>query len=133
MSDERLARIDFHESTPTVVIEKGKSRNVASLSPVSRAKITPNCFDLLCTIGQGAFGKVLQVRYKPTLQIYAMKIVCKNVLVKKNSVSYMKAERDIMTKINHPFVAKLKFAFQTDRHVYLVMPYVAGILNGKRV
>lgn len=41
-------------------------------------------------------------------------------------MSYMKAERDIMCKINHPFLVRLKYAFQTEKNVYLVMPYIAG-------
>jgi serine/threonine protein kinase len=31
-----------------------------------------------------------------------------------------------MTKINHPFLINLRFAFQTNNNVYLIMPYVAG-------
>ena len=38
----------------------------------------------------------------------------------------MKAERDIMTKIRHPFIVGLSYAFQTPAKVYLVMPYVSG-------
>lgn len=49
-----------------------------------------------------------------------------NVIVKKNSVAYLQAERDIMTKINHPFLVSLRYAFQTASSVYLVMPFVAG-------
>ena len=38
----------------------------------------------------------------------------------------MKSERDIMTKVNHPFLIRLKYAFQTDKNVYLVMPFIPG-------
>lgn len=31
-----------------------------------------------------------------------------------------------MTKINHPFLISLRYAFQTKSNVYLVMPFVAG-------
>lgn len=31
-----------------------------------------------------------------------------------------------MTKINHPFLVSLRYAFQTASSVYLVMPFVAG-------
>lgn len=67
--------------------------------------MTPNHFDLVCCIGEGAFGKVLLVR--PRLEstvtsrknVYAMKVISKKLLKKKNHFSYMKAERDIMTKV----------------------------------
>ncbi|TMW65732.1 hypothetical protein Poli38472_008374 [Pythium oligandrum] len=88
--------------------------------------VGPKDFELLCVIGQGAFGKVVQVRHSPSGEILAMKIVSKKYLVKHNSVSYLQAERDIMTKINHPFLINLRYAFQTPSNVYLVMPFVAG-------
>ncbi|TDH71047.1 hypothetical protein CCR75_004637 [Bremia lactucae] len=88
--------------------------------------VGPQDFDLLCVIGQGAFGKVIQVRHQPTGEILAMKIVSNKYIVQHNSVSCLQAERDIMTKISHPFLISLKYAFQTKSNVYLVMPFVAG-------
>ncbi|ETL45669.1 AGC protein kinase [Phytophthora nicotianae CJ01A1] len=92
----------------------------------SKRPVGPQDFDLLCVIGQGAFGKVIQVRHQPTDEILAMKIVSNKYIVQHNSVSYLQAERDIMTKINHPFLISLRYAFQTKSNVYLVMPFVAG-------
>ncbi|ETV86121.1 AGC protein kinase, variant [Aphanomyces astaci] len=86
----------------------------------------PTDFELLVVVGQGAFGKVIQVRHRPTGEIYAMKIVSKEYLVKKNYIGNMQTERDIMTKVDHPFLVKLKYAFQTPANVYLVMPYIPG-------
>lgn len=37
-----------------------------------------------------------------------------------------RAERDIMTKVDHPFVVGLKFSFQTDEKLFLVMDYLSG-------
>jgi p70 ribosomal S6 kinase len=52
--------------------------------------------------------------------------VSNKYIVQHNSVSYLQAERDIMTKIHHPFLISLRYAFQTKSNVYLVMPFVAG-------
>ncbi|KAG6614474.1 AGC protein kinase [Phytophthora cinnamomi] len=102
------------------------SDSTGSLTGASRRPVGPQDFDLLCVIGQGAFGKVIQVRHQPTDEILAMKIVSNKYIVQHNSVSYLQAERDIMTKINHPFLISLRYAFQTKSNVYLVMPFVAG-------
>lgn len=59
----------------------------------------PEHFELLRIIGEGAFGKVIQVRNRVDNQIYAMKAISKKLLRKKNHVAYMKAERDILTKV----------------------------------
>lgn len=53
-------------------------------------------------------------------------VVSNKYIVKHNSVAYLQTERDIMTKINHPFLINLRYAFQTPSNVYLVMPFVAG-------
>lgn len=85
-----------------------------------KVAIGPQHFDLLKLIGEGAFGKVLMVKNLLDLKIYAMKIISKKLLKKKNSISYMKSERDILTKIDHPFIVSLFFAFQTEKKIFLV-------------
>ena len=65
----------------------------------------PQHFELVCKIGQGAFGQVLLV--KPRLQstvmnsnkAYAMKVISKKLLRAKNNLTYMRSERDIMSKV----------------------------------
>ncbi|XP_052621454.1 serine/threonine-protein kinase AtPK2/AtPK19-like [Lactuca sativa] len=63
-------------------------------------------FEVMKVVGQGAFGKVYQVRKRDSLEIYAMKVVRKDKIVEKNHAEYMKAERDILTKIDHPFIVR---------------------------
>ena len=36
------------------------------------------------------------------------------------------AEREILSKIDHPFIVKLFFAFQSDSKLYLIMEFVNG-------
>lgn len=69
-------------------------------------------FEVMKVVGQGAFGKVYQVRKKDNMEIYAMKVVRKDKIVEKNHAEYMKAERDILTKIDHPFIVQLRYSFQ---------------------
>ena len=83
-------------------------------------------FELMSVIGVGSFGKVLQVRHQRNQKLYAMKITSKKFLQKHKHLSYMRVERDVMTKMRHPFLVKLKWAFHTVDKVYLVMPYMPG-------
>lgn len=69
-------------------------------------------FEVLKVVGQGAFAKVFQVRKKGTSEIYAMKVMRKDKIMEKNHAEYMKAERDILTKIDHPFIVQLRYSFQ---------------------
>lgn len=96
-------------------------------NPVNRRyDIGPQHFDLLKLLGEGAFGKVFIVKNCLNNKIYAMKVISKKLLQKKNHILYMKSERELLTKINHPFIISLKFAFQTNTKLFLVM----NLLNG---
>lgn len=69
-------------------------------------------FEILKVVGQGAFAKVFQVRKIGSSEIFAMKVMRKDKIVEKNHAGYMKAERDILTKVDHPFIVQLRYSFQ---------------------
>lgn len=86
----------------------------------------PQHFELLKLVGEGAFGKVILVRNRLDKNLYAMKAISKKLLRKKNNMQYMKSERDILTKVHHPFIVTLWFAFQTEQRLFLVMDFLSG-------
>jgi len=55
-----------------------------------------------------------------------MKILAKDMLIKRNQVARTKAESRILRAVEHPFVVGLKFGFQSDTKLYLVLDYVNG-------
>lgn len=77
--------------------------------------------------GEGAFGKVLLVQNRLDHKVHAMKVISKALLRKKNNVQYMKSEREILTKLRHPFLVHLQFAFQSSSKLFLVMDFLAGM------
>ncbi|CAN6169262.1 unnamed protein product [Urochloa humidicola] len=83
-------------------------------------------FETLKLVGQGAFGKVFQVRKKNTSEIYAMKVMRKDKILENNHAEYMKAEREILTKVDHPFIVQLRYSFQTKYRLYLVLDFING-------
>ncbi|GAB4856225.1 Serine/threonine-protein kinase AtPK2/AtPK19 [Ancistrocladus abbreviatus] len=83
-------------------------------------------FEVMKVVGQGAFGKVFQVKKKGTSEIFAMKVMRKDNIMEHNHAEYMKAERDILTKIDHPFIVHLRYSFQTKYRLYLVLDFVNG-------
>jgi p70 ribosomal S6 kinase len=83
-------------------------------------------FEILKLVGQGAFGKVFQVRKKNTSEIYAMKVMRKDKILENNHAEYMKAEREILTKVDHSFIVQLRYSFQTKYRLYLVLDFVNG-------
>jgi serine/threonine protein kinase len=55
-----------------------------------------------------------------------MKVMKKNFLLKKGHVDRTFTERAILAKMKHPFIVPLKYAFQNEKKVYLVMKYCPG-------
>jgi len=68
----------------------------------------------------------MQVKYKPTGEIYAMKQLNKKNVVERNEFANTLAERRILMMLNHPFLVQLYYVFQTADKLYFVMEYVNG-------
>lgn len=89
-------------------------------------KVSLKQFDVLRMIGKGSFGKVLLVRKKNTSQLFAVKILSKPILVRKQQVEHTRTERRVLASITHPFVVCLHYAFQTKDKLYFVLDYCPG-------
>lgn len=100
----------------------------------SRKQITPGDFESLVVIGRGAFGEVRLVRRKGkpedplTGQIFALKSMKKEMMVVKNQVNHVKAERDALAKAddNNRWLTVLHFSFFDESHLYMVMEFLPG-------
>ena len=96
------------------------------LGPDTDEKVNADDFDMITVIGQGSFGKVVQVRHKKNQQIYAMKMLNKRSIVERGEVEHTKAEKEILQTVKHPFLMCLHYSFQTPDKLYLVMDFVNG-------
>ncbi|TYJ56911.1 hypothetical protein B9479_002356 [Cryptococcus floricola] len=83
-------------------------------------------FELLKVIGKGSFGKVMQVRKRDTLRIYALKTLRKAHIVSRSEVTHTLAERTVLAQVNCPFIVPLKFSFQSKEKLYLVLAFING-------
>ena len=83
-------------------------------------------FDLLKVLGKGGFGKVMLVKKKGTSDIYAMKVLKKEAVVRRNQVAHTKTETHILKQIRHPFLTRMYFAFQSEGKLYMVLNYLPG-------
>ena len=55
-----------------------------------------------------------------------MKKMNKSDMICKNQVAHVRAERDVLAMSANPWTVELKFSFQDDKYLYLVMEYLAG-------
>jgi len=53
-----------------------------------------------------------------------MKIMKKADIIEHNLEKNIRLEKEILGKSKHPFLVKLKYGFQSDKKLYLVMEYL---------
>lgn len=93
---------------------------------MKRSKMNKDMFEKITTLGVGAFGEVHLVRKKDVCQLYAMKVLRKMDVYKRNQVAHVKAERDILAEADNEWVVKLYYSFQDRDNLYFVMDYIPG-------
>jgi len=109
----------------SAVMEK-MQRKLNEQEKTPAKKTSMEDFETLTIIGRGAFGEVRVCRKLDTQKVYAMKIMKKSEMVKKNQVAHIRAERDVLALADNPWVVKLHYSFQDPHNLYLVMEYLAG-------
>lgn len=93
---------------------------------IESPKVTLDDFHMITLIGLGAYGKVYLVQERVSNEIYAMKVIKKHVVLQKNLMRHTHEERNVLTTVKHPFIVTLKYAFQTEHKLYLIMEYIQG-------
>lgn len=85
-------------------------------------------FDLRATVGTGTFGRVRVVKIKGNQDQtpFAMKIMKKSEVIRLKQVEHIKAEKQILQLIEHPFIVNLIITFQDDKRLFMVMEYING-------
>eukprot|EP01124_Arcella_intermedia_P006138 TRINITY_DN13605_c0_g1_i2.p1 TRINITY_DN13605_c0_g1~~TRINITY_DN13605_c0_g1_i2.p1 ORF type:complete len:385 (+),score=84.99 TRINITY_DN13605_c0_g1_i2:92-1246(+) len=61
-------------------------------------------FEKIKLLGRGSVGQVFLVRLKGTDQLYAMKVLEKEEMIKKNKVKRVLTEREVLATADHPFI-----------------------------
>ena len=93
---------------------------------MTNTKMTIDDFSILKVVGKGSYGKVLLVKKNDDKKVFAMKVLKKKNMIRRNQTEHIKTERRILEVIDHPFIIKLKYAFQNPQKLYLVMDYCPG-------
>ncbi|CAK90218.1 unnamed protein product (macronuclear) [Paramecium tetraurelia] len=81
-------------------------------------------FQILGLIGKGSFGQVYLVKRQN--QLYAMKVLDKIMVLKQNLFPYAQTERNVLSMTSHPFIVKLRYAFQTTDKLIMMLDYCPG-------
>jgi len=120
--DEELAR-SVEETDPfeTIFAKRGEVQKRSG-----SMKLTFENFEFLKVLGKGTFGKVILCREKSSNHLYAIKILKKEVIIKKDEVEHTMTENRVLQSTRHPFLIGLKYSFTTQDRLCFVMEYVNG-------
>ncbi|CAI4050527.1 hypothetical protein SKDZ_14G3680 [Saccharomyces kudriavzevii ZP591] len=88
--------------------------------------VGPQSFEKIRLLGQGDVGKVFLVREKKTNRVYALKVLSKEEMIKRNKIKRVLTEQEILATSNHPFIVTLYHSFQSEDYLYLCMEYCMG-------
>jgi len=93
----------------------------------SKQPVKISDFEILATVGKGAFAHVLQVKNKQTNKPFAIKVLNKAEIIKENAVQQCKDEVNIQVKLgDFPFLVKTWYTWQTKHNLFIVSDFVDG-------
>lgn len=97
-------------------------------SPIhsSKDRTSIDDFEIIKPISRGAFGRVFLAKKRTTGDLFAIKVLKKADMIRKNAVESILAERDILISVRNPFVVRFFYSFTCRDNLYLVMEYLNG-------
>ncbi|KAI7899578.1 kinase-like domain-containing protein [Cokeromyces recurvatus] len=83
-------------------------------------------FILLRSVGKGAFGKVRVVQHKGNKKLYALKYINKDKCIQMKAIDNILSERKLLEHINFNLIVNLRYAFQDDENLFMVLDLMLG-------
>ncbi|KAI3731256.1 hypothetical protein L1987_62444 [Smallanthus sonchifolius] len=106
--------------------ETARSLRASPVNTFSKDRTSIEDFEIIKPISRGAFGRVFLAKKRATGDVFAIKVLKKADMIRKNSVESILAERDILISVRNPFVVRFFYSFTCKENLYLVMEFLNG-------
>ncbi|KAI4347283.1 hypothetical protein L6164_008105 [Bauhinia variegata] len=103
-----------------------RSLRTSPIHSSSKDRTSIDDFEIIKPISRGAFGRVFLAKKRTTGDLFAIKVLKKADMIRKNAVESILAERDILITVRNPFVVRFFYSFTDRMNLYLVMEYLNG-------
>eukprot|EP00850_Spirogloea_muscicola_P012185 SM000078S22044 [mRNA] locus=s78:84700:92524:- [translate_table: standard] len=117
---------DYEDELPGRSTPLGTPLHHAAGSVTGRDRTSIDDFEIIKPISRGAFGRVYLAKKRTTGDLFAIKVLRKADMVRKNAVESVQAERNILISAQNPFVVRFFYSFTCRDNLYLVMEYLNG-------
>ncbi|ORX62009.1 Pkinase-domain-containing protein [Hesseltinella vesiculosa] len=111
-------------SSPSSV--SSPSRTSSYSVQIEKTQVSASHFRKIRILGKGDVGRVYLVEEKQTKKLYALKVLNKKEMVKRNKVKRAFAEQAILSNAHHPFIVPLHHSFQSADYLYFCLEYCVG-------
>ncbi|GFZ10303.1 protein kinase superfamily protein [Actinidia rufa] len=117
-----------HTESSKYVLDSASQSSTTStpLHPSNKERTSIEDFEIIKPISRGAFGKVYLARKRTTGDLFAIKVLKKLDMIRKNDIERILAERNILITVRNPFVVRFFYSFTSRDNLYLVMEYLNG-------
>ncbi|VVA92729.1 unnamed protein product [Arabis nemorensis] len=114
------------KDSETVVEHASQGYSVTTPHLLQKDRTSIDDFETIKRINRGAFGKVFLARKRTTGDFFAIKVLKKLDMIRKNDIERILAERNILITVRNPFMVRFFYSFTCRDNLYLVMEYLNG-------